>query len=263
MNAAGRHFGLIGDPIDHSLSPQLFRDAHPGCPDTYDLIENPDFGKAFRIFKKSYDAVNVTAPFKEAALQKATAIDPVCLIIGATNLLVKEGARVKAYNTDMEAVMKCVWKGIGHHVDAGIWERSLLRGSLSALVIGCGGAGKAAAVACLNLGLKTRIVNRTRPRIFEFIDRISSYRRILPEAVDFFEIEKAIQESDIIIYAIPEPLEQIHTVDLSGKVVLEANYRKSSFSPSDIKETTLYIDGKEWLIRQAEASWRRMPISSY
>ena len=63
-------FGLIGFPIAHSLSPRLFKAAYGGR-FRYDLLEYEDFDTAFRLFMKSYDAVNITAPFKEFAFDKA------------------------------------------------------------------------------------------------------------------------------------------------------------------------------------------------
>ena len=57
-------YGLIGHPISHSKSPELFRAAYPDAADmTYDLIEEADFERAYRRFLDEYDAVNVTAPF--------------------------------------------------------------------------------------------------------------------------------------------------------------------------------------------------------
>lgn len=262
MTPQGKHFGLIGHPIGHSQSPKLFREAHPGSPDVYDLIQTPEFEKAYETFLKDYDAVNVTAPFKEDAFRKADVKDSACAIIGATNLLVKEEGVVKAYNTDMDGVMKCLWKGIGVQINSGIWNRMPVK-DMDALVIGCGGAGKAAAIACLNLGFKTHIVNRTRPRAYELVDRISSFRRAVPEVVDYFNIEKAIASCQIIVYTIPEPIGPMLKADLSGKIILEANYRERSVQESSITKTTLYLEGKEWLFEQALASWKRMPISSY
>ena len=61
-----KKFGLIGHPIAHSLSPALFKAAFGGRY-TYDLIEEEDFEKAYGRFLEEYDAINVTAPFKESA----------------------------------------------------------------------------------------------------------------------------------------------------------------------------------------------------
>ena len=92
-------FGLIGHPIAHSLSPALFKAGYDGRY-PYDLIETPDFEEAYQIFLNEYDGINVTAPFKELAVQKADILSEECRIIGATNLLVKTTEGIKAYNSD-------------------------------------------------------------------------------------------------------------------------------------------------------------------
>ena len=69
-------YGLIGDPIATSKSPLLFEAGYKGQeqPDgsgySYDLIEGDDFEESFRKFMEEYSAINVTAPFKEAAYSK-------------------------------------------------------------------------------------------------------------------------------------------------------------------------------------------------
>ena len=63
-------FGLIGYPVAHSQSPGLFSAAYGGRY-PYELIETPDFEKAWECFVNGYRAVNVTAPFKADAFYAA------------------------------------------------------------------------------------------------------------------------------------------------------------------------------------------------
>ena len=97
-----KRFGLIGHPIAHSLSPAMVRSASPEW--TYDLIATQDFEEAWRIFLEGYDAVNVTAPFKLQAFERADESDTVTGAIGAANILLKTERGVKALNTDFWAV---------------------------------------------------------------------------------------------------------------------------------------------------------------
>ena len=92
-------FGLIGYPIAHSLSPRLFSAAYGGRY-AYELIETPDFEKAWECFMHEYRAVNVTAPFKGDAFDAADWHSPECERVGATNLCVNDGGAVRAYNSD-------------------------------------------------------------------------------------------------------------------------------------------------------------------
>ena len=92
-------YGLIGDPIKHSLSPALFRAGFGGLYD-YDIIEGEDFEKSYETFLNEYKAINVTAPFKELAYSKAEIISPECEVIGACNVLKKTDDGILAANTD-------------------------------------------------------------------------------------------------------------------------------------------------------------------
>ena len=49
-------FGLIGHPIEHSLSPTLFKAAYDGKYQ-YDLIQTSDFEEAYRRFLEEYDGI--------------------------------------------------------------------------------------------------------------------------------------------------------------------------------------------------------------
>ena len=162
-------FGLIGYPVSHSRSPQLFAAAYGGRY-PYDLIETPDFEQAWARFLADYKAINVTAPFKTDAFGRADWKSPACVRIGATNLVVKTPEGLKAYNSDYLGV------------------KALLEplGAATAAVIGFGGAGRAALAAAEDLGLDTRLYRHaeiaggvsadviiyTLPRFVEGADRL-------------------------------------------------------------------------------------------
>ena len=105
-----KKFGLIGHPIDKSMSPALFRAGYSGKY-AYDLIEGADFTASYDIFLKDYDGINVTAPFKEKACAEADILSPEVARTGAANLLVKTPEGVRAYNTDYYGVILSVADG--------------------------------------------------------------------------------------------------------------------------------------------------------
>lgn len=162
-------FGLIGCPIAHSMSPRLFAAAYGGKYG-YDLMETPDFEKAWECFIDGYRAVNVTAPFKGDAYEAADWHSPECRRAGAANLCVNENGYVKAYNSDYLGV------------------RALLEplGKGTAAVIGFGGAGKAALAAAedagfstslfrhdeIGSGVKADVIIYTLPRAVEGCDKL-------------------------------------------------------------------------------------------
>lgn len=251
-------FGLIGSPITHSLSPELFKAAYSGKY-IYDLIVEDDFDKAFATFMSSYDAVNVTQPFKDKALQKADGCADYVRRIGAANILLKDGDEIIAHNSDYTGVKMI----LQDHFEI---ESEQTSEKIKALVIGCGGAARAAACAAADLGIKTTIVNRTPEKVNEFISRPGNGGII---AGDFTKLGKHISDSQLIIYAIPQALEEImHMAKRAfrSKSILEANYAKPSFSRQhhgitlnrrvsekfiEIPQRCYYLSGEIWLFAQA------------
>ena len=159
-----RRLGLIGCPIGHSLSPALFREHFASRPDilehwSYDLIERSTFDEAWKAFLQDYEAVNVTAPFKENAFRAADSHDYSSLRCRASNLLVKtQNEGVKAYNTDFEAVVKILRQELQRTATANTAAEAVEKaGRHKVLVIGCGGAGKAATAAALEAGMQVSL----------------------------------------------------------------------------------------------------------
>ena len=103
-------FGLIGHPIEHSLSPALFKAGYGGMY-PYDLIITENFEEAYKRFLEDYDGINVTAPFKELALRKADIISEECRLVGAANILIKSPQGIAAYNSDFRGVV-AIFRGL-------------------------------------------------------------------------------------------------------------------------------------------------------
>lgn len=267
--------GLIGCPISHSKSPALFLEHYASRPDilehwSYDLIERDTFDEAWAAFLQDYIAVNVTAPFKEDAFKAADTHSYSTLRCLASNLLVKSGSGVSAYNTDFEAVLKILQQEFPKPEEH------------RAMVIGCGGAGKAATAAALEAGMKVYLCNRTVSRAQEFADYLRRYdphkcgtvSKILNlngyASISTIEaaniqwtippaLKIAIYEADTIIYTLPGPSDNLRRFLsddpglLAGKTVIEANYKSPVLSFTPCRH---YISGLKWLRLQALATYR-------
>ncbi len=257
-------FGLIGHPIAHSLSPALFKAGYDGKY-PYELIETGDFEDAYRRFLDSYEGINVTAPFKELAYAKADILSEECKVIKATNLLVKTPEGIKAYNSDYLGVRRWLsevaeglkrtpptpssWAPPPAARGVARFSNSLpLHTAIKVLIVGLGGAGKAAAAAAESLGMEVIRMNRTVRD--EYTRPLSDFR-------------ECFREADIIIYnipaAIPE-LEELTDSDFTpgrAKHIMEANYRNPSFGEGLIRKMKAsnplaeYTGGKTWLLYQA------------
>lgn len=250
-------YGLIGDPIKHSLSPALFRAGFGELYD-YDLIEGKDFEKSYDTFLNEYKAINVTAPFKELAYSKAEIISPECEVIGACNVLKKTDDGILAANTDYLGIMKAL---LPYHNTEKIKPITM--------VVGCGGAGKAAAYAARILGNDVIILNRDINKAEDFaqklLDNVSGISTVT--AASLSDFCRYFRLAGTIIYTLPlaiPQLKELKRTDIQGglfkklpKVILEANYLNPSFTTERLSELQTinpkikYASGKEWLVYQA------------
>lgn len=145
-------YGVIADPIGHSLSPLIHNAAFQrlGMNKVYipirvpreDLFEFIDQGPEWGI-----KGLSVTIPHKEAVLTKLTKADSIVRGIGAANTVIFEGQERLGFNTDCRAAIEAIEVALG----APVAGRSPIHGK-HALILGAGGAGKAVAFGVLRCG---------------------------------------------------------------------------------------------------------------
>ena len=147
-------YGLIGSPVEHSRSPPMHEAAYEalGLDARYVTFE-PAPGNAAAAVDAATTlgirGLNVTIPFKQDVLA-AVAADDLAATIGAVNTIDFDTDPPAGYNTDVAGVRRA----FEHHDVA-------LEGT--AVVLGAGGAGRAAAFALASAGMTVRVTNRTVP----------------------------------------------------------------------------------------------------
>lgn len=132
-------FAVLGDPVDHSLSPTIhgaaFRAFGIDAMYVTRTVDASGFIEAVaEIRYGTLTGANVTMPHKELAFEQAELASETALRTGAVNTLSRNGGQVRGDNTDVEGV-------------AVAWEWNRLPESGPVLVLGAGGAAAAAAVA--------------------------------------------------------------------------------------------------------------------
>jgi len=156
-----RLFAVIGDPVSHSRSPAMHMAAYQalGLPHTYEKIattadELPERIAALR--SGALAGINVTVPHKTAVLRLVDAIDASARTTGAANTLVYDTncGTITAHNTDAPALA---------------FELTRLSSTASfanrsALVLGNGGAARAAIFALGSLGVAHVVVRARRAK---------------------------------------------------------------------------------------------------
>jgi 3-dehydroquinate dehydratase / shikimate dehydrogenase len=147
-------YGVIGDPIGHSLSPHLHNAGFRAR--TVDAVFLPflvrdlrDFLSVVNEFKISGFAV--TIPHKQAILRHLDGCDPVAESIGAVNTVVVRGnGKLFGYNTDYIGVLRAL-------------ERKIPLHGSRVLILGAGGSARAVAFALAQAGTAVCVCAR-RPR---------------------------------------------------------------------------------------------------
>ncbi len=243
-------FGLFGSPISHSKSPALFSAGYGDSHHTYSLFETATAEQAIDFFKNSdILGANVTSPFKDKVMEHVTHPDRISSILGSANVLIKGGVdssgnlEIRSYNTD--------YYGVRNTIAEFLSKKELLpealqsKGISKVAVVGAGGAGKAAALAMCDAGYRVFLVNRSAGKVADFAELAGA------EYVPLQESAEVLAQADIIIYSLSFLAPQLEGLDLSGKIIFEANYANASLSPEKGVSSALYIDGRYWLFHQA------------
>ncbi|MBO6518810.1 MAG: shikimate dehydrogenase [Rhodospirillales bacterium] len=158
--------GVIGWPVEHSLSPRL----HGFWLDKYGIdgvylplpVAPPNIEDAIRALPKlGFVGANVTVPHKEAAFKTVDTLSDTAKAIGAVNTIVcDEDGELYGDNTDAFGFIENIRAG------APGWRPS----DAAAVVLGAGGAARAVIAALLDAGVpEIRLANRTKARADELL----------------------------------------------------------------------------------------------
>jgi shikimate dehydrogenase len=138
--------GIIGFPLDHSMSPPMHNAgfAALGLDVQYEAwsIRIEELPAAVqRLRGDDMLGISVTVPYKQAVMPLLDAIDPAADAIGSVNTLVKRGRSLAGHNTDKDGFVRS------------LREAGCDPGGLRALVLGAGGAERAVAYGLVEAGV--------------------------------------------------------------------------------------------------------------
>ncbi|MDJ1430928.1 shikimate dehydrogenase [Halostagnicola sp. A-GB9-2] len=210
-------FGIIGNPIGHSLSPPMHEAAYDELdlegryvtfePEPEDLEAAVDGADALGI-----EGMNVTIPFKQDVLEVVDA-DDLATRIGAVNTIDFSGPTPTGHNTDAVGAIRALRD---HNV--------ALEGS-TAVVVGAGGAGRAIAFGLADAGATVDIANRTESTAHELAE-------VVPDATGhgLESLEELLADADIVVNATSVGMETDETPIPAGALhgdlaVMDAVYR--------------------------------------
>lgn len=239
-------YGVVGDPIAHSLSPQMHNAAfHARHIDAVYLpfLVRDLHGFLACIKPLGIAGFSITIPHKHAILRHLDGCDPLARAIGAVNtVVVRGGGKLYGYNTDYVGVLTAFSRRIP------------LRGS-RVLLLGAGGAARTVAFALSESGASVCITARR-------ITRAKALARAVGgQAVERRDIRR--QFFDAIVNATPvgmyphENASPLEAAELNCHLIFDAVYR-----PRETKLLRLAasrgietVSGVEMFIAQGAAQW--------
>jgi shikimate dehydrogenase len=258
ISGSTRVCAVIGDPIEHTLSPAIHNAA-------FDRLKMDFACVPFRVriveLRESIEGLralgvlgfNIMMPHKSHVLHFLDWIDKTAQEIGAVNTVVRKKASLCGYNTDGEGAVRALSQ----------------LGSLSGrkvLILGAGGAAKAIAYYLSKPAESITILNRTPSNGARLASKITGWSGIKSRscALSRKNLGREARGADILINALPAhafaPLGKILVQDeliTQNMLVMDANYTPESEFLTNARLTgAKAIDGLEMLIQQAGLSFK-------
>ncbi|MFE4132865.1 shikimate dehydrogenase [Peribacillus sp. YIM B13482] len=185
-------YGVMGDPIAHSMSPDIHNDAFEkeNIEAVYHHfhVTKEGLNDAVKGMKAlGIEGFNITIPHKTSIIPFLDEVDELTLAIGAVNTVVNKNGRFIGYNTDGKGFFKSLCDEISGDIKA-----------KKTLVIGAGGAARAIYFTLVKEGVKqVDIANRTKERAAQLVsdcpyDKVS-------KALSIIEAEESLSQYDLII----------------------------------------------------------------
>ncbi len=247
----GKSFAVIGDPIDHSLSPNIhsaaFRELNLDSSYIGYRIPKGELEVGIQGLKKiKIDGFNITIPHKIEMMKYLDKMDESCSLIGAVNTVSNEEGILKGYNTDMDGFLEPFKK-----------KELNIKGT-KVLLIGAGGAARAIVAGFAKEKAKSiTIANRTLEKASS-LSRFSKTIGLDANAIKIKDVKDAGKNYDIIVNATSIGLKnEPSVISLEGvnekTIVYDIVYApmNTDFIKKAKAEKAIIIYGYEMLLGQA------------
>lgn len=234
--------GLVGNPVEHSVSPQLHNSlsARLGIDAVYIpfKVEKDSLGDTIKGFKAAgLKGFNVTIPFKEEVIRHIDVCSDEVKIIGSANTVRVAEGLTYAFNTDAEGFARSFEQ-----------ETGILFKDKRVLLLGAGGTARSIALRIASGGArKLNISNRTIQRAADIAGMVSANSSVETEvsSVESLADQTFINSLDIIVNTTSLGMyPRVEESPLSGSVRLNA---------AQVVYDVIYNPARTKLLRQAES----------
>ncbi|MEE8359249.1 MAG: shikimate dehydrogenase [Candidatus Hydrothermarchaeales archaeon] len=199
ISAKTKLFCVIGDPIEHSMSPVMhntvFKKMGLDCVYTAFRIKKQNLGDAISGMKAmGIQGVNITIPHKVSVMDHLDELSDEARIIGAVNT-VKIGEKLMGFNTDGVGALRALRNGGADPEDKNV------------LILGSGGAARAIAVTlALQGGVSSlTILGVIEDELKKLADDISTGTDVaaVDRLMDDDVLKEEVEKADLLIHCTP------------------------------------------------------------
>jgi len=200
INGSTKLTGILGSPIEHSVSPQMHNAAYSKLGLNYCYLPIPvrpeDLEKSLEGIRiLGFVGVNVTIPHKEAVIIHLDEVTKIARLIGAANVILNQEGRLVGYNTDGPGFIDSLREDAGFDV-----------AGKRAVILGAGGGAKAAAMMLAQDKIKNLVISDlVYEKAENLCEYINSHFEIAPYACPSKgnELRRVIENCDLLINATP------------------------------------------------------------
>jgi len=188
--------GVIGDPIEHTLSPTIHNAAFNHLKLDFVFlafrVKAADLENAVRGMRGlGIHGLNVTMPHKSTVIAYLNEVDPTVQFLGSANTILNKNGKLSGFNTDGVGALKALREN-----GAELSEKKVL-------LLGAGGAAKAIAFALAEEVGELAILNRTAEKAKELAEALGRMfnKKVVGVSLSPDAIAKNLRDSDILIDA--------------------------------------------------------------
>ena len=195
VGSCTERFAVLGKTLGHSWSPvihnTLFSQAGKDAVYITLPVAEGDLPSVMRMLSACFTGANVTIPYKESVLPLLDGLDDAARACGAVNTIASSGGRLIGYNTD------------GAGIRRALQERGIHLNGCRTLILGSGGAARAAAFECLKEGASVTLAARRIEAALAMRDAFAPYYEGIERHMHCAHWEEMDGAYDLLIHCTP------------------------------------------------------------
>jgi 3-dehydroquinate dehydratase/shikimate dehydrogenase len=213
IDTATRVYGVAGNPIRHSLSPLMLNTAfhRESVNAVYLGLQTSKLTDLLTLVRElPLSGMSVTMPLKQEVLKHLENMDPVSAQIGACNTIVRaHDGKLYGFNTDVGGIVRPL-------------EKRLRLAGAKILVLGAGGAARAAVFGLVNKGAEVVILNRT-PQTAQKLAREAKAKTIRREQLAKTSFDVIVNATAVGMHGV-KPQHILEAKEINARLVFDLVY---------------------------------------